>query len=218
MKEYNEEDFLMLSGIQHYVFCPRQWAMIHIEQQWAENYYTVDGEIMHENPHDKEFTEKRGNLIITRGMPVHSRTLGISGNCDVVEFHKDKHGVFLPEYGETYLPIPVEYKRGKPKEHDADALQLCAQAICLEEMFVCDIPRGYLYYGEPKKRQEISFEKELRDKVTECFSRMHELFQKQYTPKGKKTKHCQSCSLVNLCLPEIENAVSVKTYLKKNME
>lgn len=218
MKEYSEDDFLMLSGIQHYVFCPRQWAMIHIEQQWAENYYTVDGKIMHENAHDKEFTQKRGNLIITRGLPVHSRTLGISGNCDVVEFHKNEQGVFLPEYGAAYLPVPVEYKRGKPKEHDADVLQLCAQAICLEEMLVCEIPKGYLYYGEPKKRQEVFFEKALRDKVAACFEKMHELFQKQYTPKGKKTKQCRSCSLADLCLPEMERAVSVKTYLKKNME
>ncbi len=217
MKEY-KEDFLMLSGIQHYAFCPRQWAMIHIEQQWEENYYTVDGKIMHTNAHDKEFTEKRGNVIITRGLAIHSRELGISGTCDVVEFHKQEQGIFLSQYGENYIPIPVEYKRGKPKEHNADELQLCAQAMCLEEMLVCEIPKGYLYYGETKKRQEVYFTKELREKVSESFKRMHELFQKQYTPKGKKTKRCQSCSLKNLCLPVIEKTVSVKTYLKKNME
>ena len=218
MKEYREEDFLMLSGIQHYAFCPRQWAMIHIEQQWEENYYTVDGKIMHTNAHDKEFTEKRGDIIITRGLAIHSRELGISGACDVVEFHKQEQGVFLPQYEANYMPIPVEYKRGKSKEHQADELQLCAQAMCLEEMLVCEIPKGYLYYGETKKRQEVYFTKELREKVIESFARMHELFQKQHTPKGKKTKRCQSCSLKNLCLPVIEKTVSVKTYLKKNME
>ena len=218
MKEYREEDFLMLSGIQHYAFCPRQWAMIHIEQQWEENYYTVDGKIMHTNAHDKEFTEKRGDIIITRGLAIHSRELGISGACDVVEFHKQEQGVFLSQYGGSYIPIPVEYKRGKPKEHQADELQLCAQAMCLEEMLVCEIPKGYLYYGETKKRQEVYFTKELREKVIEYFTKMHELFQKQYTPKVKKTKRCQSCSLKNLCLPVIEKTVSVKTYLKKNME
>lgn len=218
MKEYREEDFLMLSGIQHFAFCQRQWAMIHIEQQWEENYYTVDGKIMHTNAHDKEFTEKRGNIIITRGLAIHSRELGISGTCDVVEFHKQEQGVFLPQYEANYIPIPVEYKRGKPKEHNADELQLCAQAMCLEEMLVCEIPKGYLYYGEIKKRQEVDFTKELREKVIEYFTKMHELFQKQYTPKVKKTKRCQSCSLKNLCLPVIEKTVSVKTYLKKNME
>ena len=218
MKEYREEDFLMLSGIQHFAFCQRQWAMIHIEQQWEENYYTVDGKIMHTNAHEKEFTEKRGNIIITRGLAIHSRELGISGTCDVVEFHKQEQGVFLPQYEANYIPIPVEYKRGKPKEHNADELQLCAQAMCLEEMLVCEIPKGYLYYGETKKRQEVYFTKELREKVIEYFTKMHELFQKQYTPKVKKTKRCQSCSLKNLCLPVIEKTVSVKTYLKKNME
>lgn len=218
MKEYKEEDFLMLSGIQHYAFCQRQWAMIHIEQQWEENYYTVDGKIMHTNAHDKEFVEKRGNVLITRGLAIHSRELGISGTCDVVEFHKQEQGVFLPQYEANYVPIPVEYKRGKPKEHQADELQLCAQAMCLEEMLVCEIPKGYLYYGETKKRQEVYFSKELREKVIEYFTKMHELFQKQYTPKVKKTKRCQSCSLKNLCLPVIEKTVSVKTYLKKNME
>ncbi len=218
MKEYKEEDFLMLSGIQHFAFCPRQWAMIHIEQQWEENYYTVDGKIMHTNAHEKEFVEKRGNVLITRGLAIHSRELGISGTCDVVEFHKQEQGVFLPQYEANYMPIPVEYKRGKSKEHQADELQLCAQAMCLEEMLVCEIPKGYLYYGETKKRQEVCFTKELREKVIESFARMHELFQKQHTPKGKKTKCCQSCSLKNLCLPVIEKTVSVKTYLKKNME
>ena len=218
MKEYREEDFLMLSGIQHFAFCQRQWAMIHIEQQWEENYYTVDGKIMHTNAHEKEFTEKRGNIIITRGLAIHSRELGISGTCDVVEFHKQEQGVFLPQYEANYIAIPVEYKRGKPKEHNADELQLCAQAMCLEEMLVCEIPKGYLYYGETKKRQEVYFTKELREKVIEYFTKMHELFQKQYTPKVKKTKRCQSCSLKNLCLPVIEKTVSVKTYLKKNME
>ena len=218
MKEYKEEDFLMLSGIQHFAFCQRQWAMIHIEQQWEENYYTVDGKIMHTNAHEKEFVEKRGNVLITRGLAIHSRELGISGTCDVVEFHKQEQGVFLPQYEANYVPIPVEYKRGKPKEHQADELQLCAQAMCLEEMLVCEIPKGYLYYGETKKRQEVYFSKELREKVIEYFTKMHELFQKQYTPKVKKTKRCQSCSLKNLCLPVIEKTVSVKTYLKKNME
>ena len=215
MKEYREEDFLLLSGIQHFSFCCRQWALIHIEQQWQENYFTIDGNIMHENAHDQDKTEKRNHLVITRGMPVFSRTMGISGACDVVEFHQDKDGIKLSNYSDTYLPVPVEYKRGKPKEHDADALQLCAQAMCLEEMLVCDIPKGFLYYGEPRKRQEIIFEDELRHKVRDSFRKMHELFDRKYTPKVKTTKACRSCSLSDICLPKLNKPVSAEEYISK---
>lgn len=217
MKEYNEDEFLMLSGIQHYAFCPRQWALIHIEQQWDENYLTITGNIMHEKVHDASLVEKRKNVIITRGMAVFSRTLGISGNCDVVEFHLDKNGITLSNYDGTYQPVPVEYKRGKPKEHDADVLQLCAQAICLEEMLVCEIPKGYLFYGETKRRMEILFDKALRQSVISSFQKMHELFDRKYTPKVKTTKQCQSCSLNEICLPTLNKKTSVKTYINHRL-
>lgn len=217
MKEYNEDEFLMLSGIQHYAFCPRQWALIHIEQQWDENYLTITGNIMHEKVHDASLVEKRKNVIITRGMAVFSRTLGISGNCDVVEFHLDKNGITLSNYDGTYQPAPVEYKRGKPKEHDADVLQLCAQAICLEEMLVCEIPKGYLFYGETKRRMEILFDKALRQSVISSFQKMHELFDRKYTPKVKTTKQCQSCSLNEICLPTLNKKTSVKTYINHRL-
>jgi CRISPR-associated exonuclease Cas4 len=157
MMEYNEEDFLMLSGIQHFAFCRRQWALIHIEQQWQENVRTVEGNILHESAHKDDFNERRGNVVITRGMPVYSRTLGINGVCDVVEFHADSSGVSIFEREGTYLPIPIEYKHGKPKEDDMDALQLCAQAMCIEEMMLCHIDAGYLYYGETRHRHRIEF-------------------------------------------------------------
>lgn len=218
MKEYREEDFLMLSGIQHYAFCPRQWALIHIEQQWQENYFTIDGNIMHEHAHDQEKTEKRNNLLITRGMRVFSRTLGISGTCDVVEFHKRVDGVKLQNYEGTFLPSPVEYKRGKPKEHNADLLQLCAQAMCLEEMLVCEIPKGFLYYGEPRKRFEVVFDLEMRQQVVECFAKMHELFEKQHTPAGKTKKACKSCSLAEVCLPGLSKTISAQHYIDKMLK
>ncbi len=218
MKEYKEEDFLMLSGIQHYAFCPRQWALIHIEQQWEENYFTVMGNIMHENAHNKDFTEKRKNVVITRGMPVFSRTLGIRGDCDVVEFHIEKNGITLNNYDGTYRPVPVEYKRGKPKEHDADILQLCAQALCLEEMLVCRIETGYLYYGETRRRLEVRVDEELRQKVVESFEKMHQLYEKNYTPKVKITKACKACSLAELCLPKLNKKISVAEYLERNLE
>lgn len=217
MMEYREEDYLMLSGIQHYSFCPRQWALIHIEQQWSENYFTVLGNIMHQNAHDKGFTEKRNNKIITRGMSVFSRTLGVRGDCDVVEFYKDKEGISLKNYEERYLPIPVEYKRGKPKEHDADVLQLCAQAMCLEEMLVCTVKKGYLYYGESKRRLMIEFDLDLRQKVSNTFERMHQLYNKRHTPKVKVSKACKACSLSEVCLPKLNKKISVTEYMEKNL-
>ncbi|MEG0814121.1 MAG: CRISPR-associated protein Cas4 [Clostridium sp.] len=218
MKDYKEDDFLMLSGIQHFTFCPRQWALIHIEQQWKENYFTVDGSILHENAHDQGFTEKRKDILITRGMPVFSRILGINGMCDVVEFHRDKSGITLYNYEGLFLPVPIEYKRGKPKEHDADALQLCAQAICLEEMLVCRIEKGYLYYGETKRRQEIWFDNELRNKVVEICGKMHEYYEKQFTPKVKTSKACNSCSLAEICLPQLNRITSVKAYIEQSFQ
>lgn len=217
MKEYSEDDFLMLSGIQHYAFCSRQWALIHIEQQWDENYFTITGNIMHEKVHDASLIEKRKNVIITRGMNIYSRTLGIRGNCDVVEFHLDKNGITLSNYEGTYQPIPIEYKRGKPKEHDADVLQLCAQAICLEEMLVCDIPKGYLFYGETKRRVEVLFDEALRQSVRTSFQKMHEMFNRKYTPKVKTSKQCQSCSLKDICLPVLNKKTSVNTYINRRL-
>lgn len=218
MKEYREEDFLMLSGIQHYAFCPRQWALIHIEQQWQENYFTVDGNIMHENAHDGDKKEKRKNVLITRGMPVFSRTLGASGACDVVEFHTDKEGITLKSHEGRYLPVPVEYKRGKPKEHDADVLQLCAQAICLEEMLVCRIEKGYLFYGETKRRLEILFDEEIRGRVREAFEKMHDYYDRRHTPKATVIKSCKSCSLAEICIPKLRKASSADSYIEKMLK
>lgn len=217
MKDYREEDYLMLSGIQHFAFCRRQWALIHIEQQWQENFLTVEGNILHEQAHQKEFAEKRKGVIVTRGMAVFSRTLGISGNCDVVEFRESKEGIPLKGREGFYQPIPVEYKRGKPKEHDADILQLCAQALCLEEMLVCSIPNGYLFYGETKRRQEVFFEQELRERVVRMFREMHEFYDRKYTPKVRTTKSCRACSLAELCLPKLNKELSVEHYLSARL-
>lgn len=218
MKEYNEDDFLLLSGIQHYAFCPRQWALIHIEQQWKDNYFTITGEIMHEKVHDADFVEKQKDSIITRGMPVFSRTLGVRGYCDAVEFHRSEDGITLNRYEGTYQAVPVEYKRGKPKEHDADVLQLCAQAICLEEMLLCRIPKGFLYYGETKRRLEVLIDEELRKKVRTAFRNMHELYDRNHTPKVKVSTACKSCSLGEICLPKLNKAVSVSDYIERNLK
>lgn len=215
---YNEEDFLQLSGLQHFAFCRRQWALIHIEHQWAENFRTVDGEILHKNAHDSDFQESRGDRFITRGVSIYSSELGISGQCDVLEYHRGNTGI--PLFGKEGLwqPYPVEYKRGKPREGNCDILQLCGQAMCLESMLCCDIPEGALYYGEIRRRQSISFTSELRSQVRELLTQMHDLYKRGYTPKVKPSKVCNSCSLKDLCLPKLMKNKSVSAYLHTAME
>lgn len=215
---YREEDFLQLSGLQHFRFCRRQWALIHIEQQWAENYHTTDGAILHENAHNGAFSESRGEVCITRDMRVFSATLGVSGACDVLEFHRGAAGIPLKGKEGLWQPYPVEYKRGRPKEHTADALQLCAQAMCLEEMLCCEIPEGALYYGEIRRRKEVSFTPELRQEVRTLLGEMHTLYDRGYTPRVKPTKGCNACSLKERCLPKLMKQRSVAAYLRQGME
>lgn len=216
--EFKEEDYLQLSGLQHFAFCRRQWALIHIENQWAENYRTVDGHLMHERVHDQEFRESRGERLTVRGLAIHSARLGVSGQCDAVEFFKSPAGVPLGGRDGLWLPYPVEYKRGKPKEHSADELQLCTQAMCLEEMLCCPVPEGALYYGEPRRRTVVSFTPELRGRVQDSLAEMHELYQRCYTPKVKPSKACNACSLKDLCLPKLMSRRSVSDYLAANLE
>ncbi|MCM1568525.1 MAG: CRISPR-associated protein Cas4 [Roseburia sp.] len=216
--EYKEEDFLQLSGLQHFAFCRRQWALIHMEQQWAENYHTADGRIMHKNVHDGDFKETRRDCIITRAMRIHSAALGVSGECDVLEFHLGNNGIELPNRAGLWQPFPVEYKRGAPKSDNWDMLQLCGQAMCLEEMLCCDIPNGALYYGETHRRQDVYFEDALRKQVRTLFQEMHGLYSRGITPKVKPTKACNACSLKELCLPKLMRKKSASGYIKEHME
>lgn len=215
---FDEEDWLQLSGLQHFVFCRRQWALIHIENQWAENYRTVDGRLMHERVHDRELRESRGDRLIVRGLAIHSAELGISGQCDAVEFYRHPDGVPLQGREGRWLPYPVEYKRGKPKEYNADELQLCAQAVCLEEMLCCAVPEGALYYGEPRRQTVVPFTPELRGQVRDYLAEMHELFRKSHTPRVRPTKACNACSLKDICLPKLMRRKEVADYLSAAME
>lgn len=216
--EYREEEYLQLSGIQHFAFCRRQWALIHIEQLWAENYRTTDGALMHDKVHDPDYNESRGDLCIMRGVSIHSAILGISGQCDVVEFIRSKCGIKLNNKDGLWQPYPVEYKRGEPKTDDRDILQLCAQAMCLEEMLCCDIPEGALYYGQTRRRTRASFTADMRGKVQSMLSEMHDYDRKGYTPKVKATKSCNACSLKNLCLPKVMKSSPVADYLRDSIE
>jgi CRISPR-associated exonuclease Cas4 len=215
---YSEDDFLMLSGIQHFAFCRRQWALIHIEQQWSENLLTAEGRILHERAHDEKLFERRGDVLITRGMRVSSKTLGLAGACDVVEFHADQSGIKLFGHRGVYLPVPVEYKRGRPKQTHEDALQLCAQAVCLEEMLVSTVQIGYLYYGETKHRLEVDFNDALRDELQTLMREMHEMYRRQHTPKVKTGNQCRSCSLKEICLPKLYKKESAADYIRRMTE
>ena len=215
--EYREEDYLMISGIQHFRFCRRQWAIIHIEKQWEENVHTVTGELMHRKTHDPYLAEKRRDVLISRALPVHSRSLGVSGECDTVEFRKSENGVKLHGHRDLYEIYPVEYKKGSPKITEEDRLQLTAQAMCLEEMFSANIAEGAIFYGETRKREAVAFTDELRTEVKEMFEEMHQYYNRGYTPKVKWSKSCNGCSLKDICLPKLGKAQSVKAYISQTV-
>ena len=213
-----KDEYLQLSGLQHFSFCRRQWALIHLENQWNENLRTAEGNLFHNRAHDEQQRERRGDTLILRGLPIVSHTLGLSGQCDVLEFHASSKGVSLRGEEGFWVPFPVEYKRGAPKENSADQLQLCAQAICLEEMLCCSIPEGALFYGETRRRTKVLFTEELREKVRLTTEEMHQMFRRGYTPKVKPTKSCNACSLKELCLPVLMRKKKVSEYLKTAME
>ena len=213
--EYREDEWLQLSGLQHFAFCRRQWALIHVEQLWAENLKTVEGDLLHRKAHDHGDRESRGDLYILRGVSIQSRRLGVSGQCDVLEFHRGEAGVPLEGKDGLWQPYPVEYKRGIPKENDADRLQLCGQAMCLEEMLACSIPYGALYYGETRRREVVEFTDELRSKVEGYLTEMHDCFKRGYTPRVKPGKGCNACSLAEYCLPKMLRRQRVADYLNQ---
>lgn len=213
--EYAEEDYLMISGIQHFKFCRRQWALIHIEQQWAENEHTIIGELMHKKAHAPYLTEKRKDTIIARALPVASREMGVTGECDVVEFHRCEDGIRLHGHRGLFSVYPIEYKKGKPKATEEDQLQLAAQTMCLEEMFSTQIMEGALFYGETKRREVVEITEAIRREVKETFLEMHQYYERKYTPKVKMSKGCNRCSLKEICMPRLEKTISVKKYISQ---
>ena len=219
MTSYPPEEWLALSGIQHFVFCRRQWALIHVERQWQENALTAQGRIMHRRADDPFFTEKRKGVLIARSVPVSSPYLGLSGVCDVVEFTASPEGVQLPGREGRYLPAPVEYKRGKEKHDHSDEAQLCAQAICLEDMLAVSIPVGYIYYGRTRRRVVVELTEKLRDFVRKASEEMHAYYRRGYTPRVKPSRACRSCSLADICLPELQSkAIPASRYIQQQIE
>jgi CRISPR-associated exonuclease Cas4 len=209
---------LPISGIQHFAFCRRQWALIYLEDQWAENLLTAQGDILHEHAHDAGICGKRRDIITMRALRVSSSKLGVSGECDVVEFRRDRAGVPLNGYEGLWQPYPVEYKHGVSKLSDADRMQLCCQAMCLEEMLACSIPEGALFYGETRRREAVGFSDELKSKVISTVREMHEYASRGYTPKVKTGSFCRSCSLRDVCLPKLCRNPSAKAYINAELK
>lgn len=197
---FSEDDLLPLSGLQHLMFCERQWGLIHIEQVWEENRLTAEGRELHRKVHDAG-TASRSGVRTARGLRLRSLRLGLVGQADIVEFQPSSEGVSLPGDAGLWRPFPVEYKRGRPKADECDEVQLCAQALCLEEMFGLDIADGALYYGERRRRQPVEFRATLRQRTERLAARMHELYDSQIAPSAVYLPKCDSCSLIGACMP-----------------
>lgn len=217
---YAEDDMLMLSGIQHFAFCPRQWALIHIYQQWDDNRLTVEGEIMHQHVDDPFYRQKMGDVICLRSVNIASKQLGLYGLTDIVELHPSDipdNAITHPNYPGYWLPYPIEYKHGKPKMDNVDAVQLTAQAMCIEEQYGIHISEGALYYGEIRNREIVTFTDDLRKEVEILAQSMHSVYQQQKLPKAENKPCCKSCSLKDICLPKLGNKKNSVQYLKENL-
>ncbi|MBN2439292.1 MAG: CRISPR-associated protein Cas4 [Deltaproteobacteria bacterium] len=211
---YDEEDLLPISALQHILYCERQCALIHIERMWHENRFTAEGRIMHDRAHHAD-SESRGNIRLEFGVPLRSLRLGLIGQADEVEYHK------VTNYRNTvvkWLPFPVEYKRGKAKQENWDRVQLCAQALCLEEMLEIDIPAGALFYGRQRRRQNVIFDLSLRDETEAATRYLHTFVGARKTPVALFTKRCERCSFLDICLPRsVGRQKSARGYLKTIM-
>lgn len=223
MSVEGEEDLLPLSGIQHFAFCPRQWALIHLECQWKESARTAEGRFLHERVDDPFLGEKRGDRLVLRSIQLTSQALGLRGVADVVEFtlcDDPARGIALPRRKGLWAPCPVEYKVGAPKPDERDTVQLCAQAICLEEMHGITIDSGEMYYGKTHHRLAVAFDAALRERVQSLCHRMRTVFQSGITPPPI-SRGCKLCSLNDLCVPELAESGPVAKYYEfylKGME
>ncbi len=214
---FSESDLLLLSALQHLAFCPRQWGLIHLEQVWTENLFTAEGKNLHDKTHEAE-VENRPGIRIVRGLRLRSLRLGLVGQADVVEFVCADAGVQLPGVKGFWQPFPVEYKRGVSKIDDCDRIQLCAQTLCLEEMLSLPsgIQEGALFYGRPRRREQVPFTSSLREKTEALAAELHRLHEAGQTPRARYGKKCKSCSLLETCMPKVTGIdKDVAGYLRK---
>jgi len=202
---YDEDHLLPISALQHLLFCPRQCALIHIERLWDENVLTAEGRIAHEKV-DEGGAESRTGRKIVFGLPLRSFRLGLVGKADVVEFSGGDR--------EDAIAYPVEHKRGRPKQKDCDRVQLCAQAMCLEEMLGLKVAEGALFYGKTRRREDVAFDAGLRGLTEDTTRELRRLLDSGITPRAEYGKKCRSCSLINVCMPKVSAARrSVKRYI-----
>lgn len=199
--EFTEDDLLPVSGLAHVVFCARRAALHHLEGQWEDNLLTVEGGHTHDRAHEGPRREVRGDLLIVRGLRVRSFRLGVSGVCDVVEFGRDEQGVELTGREGRWQPFPIEYKRGRLRHEPSYRVQVCAQAMCLEEMLGCSIPTAALFYAKTGRRQEVDLTAELRADTSNAARRFHEIMAAGRTPPPDPGPKCDKCSMAPLCLP-----------------
>lgn len=218
MKVTKTGEYLSLSGIQHYAFCPRQWALIHVEQQWEENILTFRGQELHKKTNDPFVVEKRKDMIVARAVPIVSHALGLYGIADVIEFERADEGAKLEGRSGLWWPLPVEYKVGRPKPSNWDLLQLCAQAICLEEMFAVALEQGQIFYGRTRKRLDVALDNNLRAETKQTAELMHETFNAGITPPAQYRTACEKCSLLKLCTPKLAKKRLVKDYVLQALD
>jgi len=202
---YTEDQFIQLSALQHYVFCPRQCALIHVDDVWNDNVFTVRGNILHEKV-DTDTYETRGTLKTVRALKIHSFRLGLAGKCDVVEFRETKEGIEI---------LPVEFKAGQPKQNISDEVQLCAQALCLEEMLNTRVRRGAFFYGKIRRRVQVELGDELRRRTEEIIAAVHDIVERKFIPQAKYEPKCRSCSLESICQPKAMNEKKLRTYVNE---
>ncbi|HUP58784.1 MAG TPA: CRISPR-associated protein Cas4 [Thermoanaerobaculia bacterium] len=208
---FSEDDLLPISALQHVVYCDRQAALIHVERLWSENVHTVEGHHAHEQAHESG-GESRGNVRIVRALALRSLEAGLGGVADVVEFHRASSGIVLPGRPGRWSLFPIEYKKGKPKRHRADEVQLCAQAICLEEMFGTTVADGALFYGTTRRRKEVVFDDALRATTLTAAARFREIVEERITPAARWGAKCRQCSLIDDCRPRAAEK-SARRYL-----
>lgn len=222
-----DEPLVMISALQHYLFCPRQCALIHVEGAWSENYLTAAGRRLHDRV-DRKGGETRREVHLATSLRLVSKRLGLTGVADKVEFrHQDAPNdetgqvvaARLPGCNGFWRPFPVEYKHGSPKWHRADEVQLCAQALCLEEMLKVSIAAGALFYGETRRRVDVIFDSELRELTEDVAEKVRALLMAGLTPPPVLTKGCRACSLVDVCRPEdVCGRDSVKQWLSSRID
>lgn len=218
---YDDDQMLMLSGIQHFMFCPRQWALIHIEQQWDDNRLTAEGQLLHENVDNPAYRQKNGEVITLRAVHIASHTLGLYGVTDAIELFPTADAmdaITHPRYPGYWKPYPIEYKRGHHKPDERDEVQLAAQVICLEEMYGVHIPEAALFYHEARHREVVMIGDHLRKLTYEMSEAMHKIFESGVTPKADESRCCKNCSLVNICAPELAKRPSVTHHLNKTLD